>query len=115
MINENIIIGSDAGKVDAIIKENGVFKCFQIKLFEKVSTQDCNIMKYNMNKYVSTKSITSNNPRDLLEYCQSELVGNFNIEFITISNEKEGTLNKNSISIIRNFSKLDFVLCQIIV
>lgn len=71
------------------------------KLFEKVSTQDCNIMKDNINEYVRTESITSNNSKDLLEYCQNELLGNFNIEFLTISNEKEGTVNKNSISIIR--------------
>ena len=101
VINENLIIGFDDGKVDAIIKENGVFKCFQIKLFEKVSTQDCNIMKDNINEYVRTESITFNNSKDLLEYCQNELLDNFNIDFLTISNEKEGTVNKNSISIIR--------------
>ena len=106
VINENLIIGSDDGKVDAIIKENGVFKCFQIKLFEKVSTQDYNTMKTNLEEYVRIKNITSNNSKDLLEYCQSKLVGNYNTEFLTISNEKEGTVNKNSINIIREFFKI---------
>lgn len=35
VINENLIIGFDDGKVDAIIKENGVFKCFQINYLKK--------------------------------------------------------------------------------
>lgn len=106
VINENLIIGSDDGKVDAIIKESDVFKCFQIKLFEKVSSQDSSIMRDNINEYVRTKNITSNNSKDLLEYCQSKLVGKFNIEFLTISNDREGTVNKNSINIIREFFKI---------
>lgn len=96
VIQENIVIGSEDGKVDAVVFLKEKTKIYQIKndiIPENVIEE----ARKNINLYLSRGSIGKKNTKDLLSYCKEhrrELREN-SIEYWTISTNGTG----NNISI----------------
>ena len=95
VIEENIIGGSDDGKIDAIIVNNDTVFIYQIKMNTVADVADIEKAKENYLEYAETKKISSSNSADLKKFLDK----NFHkyedkfVKVFTISNGKAAANN----------------------
>ena len=103
IIDDFLVVGGDDGKVDSVVYDNEECSVYQIKIGH-IDPHTIPKARNNIREFISTKTMTANNTKDLLSFCRQHN-NYFNAEpkYFDVSSDGTGNNHIDSFSLFTRF------------